>query len=80
MDFLKSFLASRNKMVAGIGGNGVAVFLAWAAMQFPSVVTCVPAGAEQSCTALGVFTQSQLTIGLMFIVNALFIERSAANK
>lgn len=74
-----------NKLIAAITGNVVAILVAWLAVQFPAVAECAPAPAEvaeavtEVCTVLG-FSQTQITAALMFIINAVFVERWAANK
>ena len=78
-------LGNYSKLIAGILGNVVAIAIAYAATSFPAVAECVPApaavaeAAEEICTLMG-FTQTQITVALMVIVNAIFIERAPANK
>lgn len=74
-----------SKLIAALAGNGVAIIVAWAAVQFPAIAECVPAptaiatdAVEEVCTVLG-FSQVQITAALMIIVNAIFVERSPKN-
>lgn len=77
-------MAKYSKLIAGIAGNLLAILIAYLAVQWPAVAQCAPPpGAladtlDQVCTVLG-FSQTQITAGLMVLVNAIFIERSPAN-
>lgn len=69
-----------SKLIGAIVGNIVAILLAWLAVQFPALVTCIP-GPEgtQACTMLG-FTQAQITGALMFIFNTVFVYAFPPNQ
>lgn len=76
-----------SKLIAAIAGNIVAILIAWLAVQFPGVADCtaVPADAlqaadfDQVCTVLG-FSQAQITGGLMFAINSLFVYAFPPNR
>lgn len=76
-------LGRYSKLIGAIVGNVVAIAVAYVAMQFPGIAECVPAPAEAAadevCTVLG-FSQTQITAGLMMVVNAAFVYQSPANK
>lgn len=79
-------LRKYSKLIAGVTGNLVAIGAVWLAMKVPAVAQCVPAPSavatetvDQVCTVLGL-SQVEITAALMIVVNALFIERSPANK
>lgn len=69
-----------SKLIGGVVGNAVAIFLGWLAMQFPSIASCTigPEGTE-ACAILG-FSQVQITSALMLVINALFVYHFPANQ
>lgn len=75
-------MSKYNKLIAAVVGNVVAILIAWLAIQFPAFAECTAAPAEldidQVCTVFG-FSQAQVTAALMLVVNAIFVERWAAN-
>lgn len=73
-------LGRYSKLIGALVGNVVAILLAWLAVQFPSIATCVigPDGTD-ACTVFG-FTQAQITGGLMLLFNTALVYAFPANK
>lgn len=73
-------LGRYSKLIGGFAGNLVAIFLAWAAVQFPSIAECrMGPDMTDACTIFGV-TQAQITGALMFAFNSYFVYAFPANK
>ena len=69
-----------SKLIGAIVGNIVAIFLAWAAVQFPSIAECrMGPDMTDACTIAG-FTQAQITAALMALFNSVFVYAFPANK
>lgn len=79
-------LGRYSKLIGALAGNGVAILLAWLAVQFPAIATCAPmpvavdtTAAEEICSVLG-FDQTQITAALMLLFNTYFVYAFPANK
>lgn len=69
-----------SKFVGALVGNAVAIIAIYLATMFPSVATCTlgPDG-EQSCIILG-FSQADLTMAVMAVINSAFVYFFPPNK
>lgn len=73
-------LGRYSKLIGALLGNVVAVFLAWAAVQFPGMAECrIGPDMTSACTILGI-TQAQITGFLMAAFNMAFVYAFPANK
>lgn len=72
-------LGPYSKLIGAIVGNLVAIFLAWLAVQFPSIAECRLIETTEVCTVLG-FSQAQITGALMMIFNSVFVYQFPANR
>lgn len=69
-----------SKLVGALIGNAVAILAIWAATQWPAVATCtVGPDGEQTCVILG-FTQADLTMAVMAVLNSAFVFMFPPNK
>jgi hypothetical protein len=75
-------MSKYNKLIGALLGNLVSILVAWLAVQFPSIATCVP-GVDPSvgevCSVLG-FDQAQITATLMVLFNSAFVYFFPPNK
>lgn len=74
-------LGKYSKLIAALAGNVIAIFLAWLAVQFPQVATCVvgPDGTD-ACSLFGMFSQAQITAALMLLINSYFVYQAPPNN
>lgn len=75
-----------SKLIGALAGNGVAILVAWMAVQFPSIAECAPVPpsidtgtVDEICTVLG-FDQTQITAALMMLFNSAFVYWFPPNK
>ena len=68
-----------SKLIAAILGNIIALLIAYAATRWPAIAQCTVVDGNDVCTVAG-FTQTQITAGLMALINSVFVYASPPNK